>query len=146
MFDYPYAPNYSSLYREDPNYSYIRVFHASPSSPAVDVYVDDKIAVRTLAYRGYSVYLRVAPGSHNVKVFPSGQRDNPVISTKLDVPGRSIITIAAIGVLPNISLLPIVEPIFPRNPSETYVRFSQLSPNAPNLDLVLPNTGKLFRF
>ena len=78
------------------------------------------------------------------KKLPAGQKEKPVITTKLNVPSTSIITVAAIGTLPNISLLPIVEPTFPRNPSEAYIRFSQLSPNSPSLDVELPGTGKLF--
>ena len=144
MYNYPYGPYYDSLYRETPNYSYIRVFHASPNSPPVDVYINDKIAVRNLPYRGFSVYLRTAPGSYNVKVFPAGQNVNPVVNTNLDVPSKAIITVAAIGTLPNISLLPIVEPTFPKNPSEAYIRFSQLSPNSPSLNLELTGAGNLF--
>jgi len=143
MFNCPYAPINTSLYRESPNYSYIRVFHASPNSPAIDLYIDDKIAIRNLSYRGFSTYLRTAPGNYNIKVFETGQNVNPVINTRLDVPGRSIITVAAIGALPNISLLPILEPTFSRNPSQAYIRFSQLSLNSPNLDLVEPS-GKIF--
>lgn len=144
MFDCPYMPYYSSLYREDPNYSYIRVFHASPNAPAVDVYIDDKLAIRNLPYRGFSVYLRTVPGNHTVRVFPTGQTQTPAIDTSVNIPSRAIITVAAIGSLPNLSLLPIVEPSFVKKPSEAYVRFSQLSPNSPNLDLVLPGTGKIF--
>jgi hypothetical protein len=144
MFNYPNDPYYSSLYREVPNYSYIRVFHASPNSPAVDVYVDDKLVIRNLAYRGFSTYLRTIPGSHSVRVLPTGQVQSPVINTRVNVPSRAIITVAAIGTLPNISLLPIVEPTFPRNPGQAYVRFSNLSPNSPNLDLNSPGTGKIF--
>jgi len=126
------------------DYSYVRVFHASPNSPAVDVYINNKLAIRSLTYRGFSVFLRTVKGSYNIKVFPAGQRKTPVINTNLNIPSKSIITVAAIGVLPNLSLLPIVEPTFPRNPGEAYVRFSNLSSNAPNLDLLLPSTGKIF--
>lgn len=144
MFNCPYAPYCSSLYRENPNFSYIRVFHASPNAPAVDVYIDDKIAIRNLYYRGFSTYLRTAPGNYNIKVFEAGKKQNPVVNTNLNIPEKSIFTVAAIGTLPNISLLPILEPTFARNPSQSYIRFSQLSPNSPNLDLVLPDNRKIF--
>ncbi|MBC8060402.1 MAG: DUF4397 domain-containing protein [Clostridiaceae bacterium] len=144
MFNCPYAPYYSSLYREHPNYSYMRVFHASPNSPAIDVYIDDKIAIHNLPYRGFSVYLRTAPGNYNIKVFPTGQREKPVVDTNINIKGKSILTLAAIGTLPNISLLPVLEPTFTRKPGEAYVRFSQLSPNSPNLNVALPVTGNIF--
>lgn len=131
-----YCPNYeycSSLYRETSDNSFVRVFHASPNAPAVDVYVNDKLIVSRLPYRGFSTYIRVPAGRYNVKVFPAGRKDTAVINTNVDIPARSIITAAAIGTLPNISLLPILEPSFQRTPGKAYVRFAHLSPNAPNV-------------
>ena len=139
----PYYDYCSSLYRETPNNSYIRIFHASPNTPAVDVYVNDKQIVKGLPYKGFSPYIRTPAGKYNVKVFPTGKKDTPIINTDLNIPPRSIITVAAIGSLPDISLLPILEPVFSRVPGKTYVRFAHLSPNAPNVDLFI-NGKKLF--
>lgn len=144
MYQCPYYDYCASLYRETPQYSYIRVFHASPNAPAVDVYVNNKPIVKNLPYQGFSNYTPVAPGKYNVKVFPAGKQDTPVINTDVDVPAKSIITAAAIGTLPNISLLPILEPTFTRTPGRAYVRFAHLSPNAPNVDVTLPNGAKVF--
>jgi hypothetical protein len=118
------------------NNSFLRVFHASPNAPAVDVYINETLVVRRLAYKGFSTYLSILPGRYNIKVYPAGKKDTPVINTNTDVPARSIITAAAIGTLPGISLLPILEPVFATIPGKAYVRFSHLSPNAPNVDLV----------
>jgi hypothetical protein len=143
MYYCPYADYSASLYRQTLNDSYIRVFHASPNAPSVDVYLNDNPVISGLPYRGFSQYLRRTPGRYNVKVFPSGRRDTPVIDTILDIPARSIITLSAVGLLPNISLLPILEPTFDRIPGRTYLRVAQLSPNLPNLDLVTGG-NKLF--
>lgn len=135
----------TSLYREvaNTNNTYMRVFHASPNAPAVDVYMNETLIARRLAYKNFSNYISVPPGKYNVKVFPTGKKDTPVINTNVDVPARSIITVSAIGTLPNISLLPILEPVFDRIPGRAYLRFAHLAPTTPNVDL-LASGQKLF--
>lgn len=144
MFQCPYSNYFDSLYRENKNSSYIRIFHASPNAPAVDVYLNDTLVIRTLSYKGFSNYLKTTPGIYNIKVFPANTKVTPVINTNITVAERVIMTIAVIGRLPNISLLPILEPVFTKNPSKAYVRFVHLSPNAPKVDVTVPGMGKIF--
>lgn len=144
MFNCPYCDPNFPIYRVPAVSSYFRVFHASPNSPVVDVYLDNDLVVRRLSYENFSPYLKVMPGKHNVKIYPTGKKDNPVIDTSVDIPDRTIITAAVIGLLPQISLLPIVEPILRKIPGKAYIRFSHLSPNAPNVDVTLPIGRKLF--
>lgn len=144
MYQCPYYGYCASFYRETSNNSYVRVFHASPNTPAVDVYVNDRLTVTKLPYRGFSNYALLPGGRYNIKVYPAGRKDIAVVNTDINVPPRSIITVAAIGTLPEISLLPVLEPMFTRVPGKTYVRFAHLSPNAPNVDVSLPNGQKIF--
>lgn len=125
--------------------SYIRVFHASPNSPPVDVYINDNLVLRELDYKEFSEYLTVMPGMYNVKVYPAGDISMPVINENLSVESNTAYTIAAIGELPEISLLPIMDPYMPRPTNKSaYVRFVHLSPNAPAVDITLPDSQVLF--
>lgn len=124
--------------------SRVRVFHAVPNAPAVDVYANDNLIVRNLAYKETSPYLPVPSGNYNIKVYPTGETTNPVIDSKVFVPENSIYTIAAIGELPDISLYPIQEPISPNNTGMACVRFIHLSPNAPPVDIKLPDGTVVF--
>jgi len=144
MLQCPYSNYCSSLYRENKNSSYLRFFHASPNSPAVDIYLNNKLVVRRLPYKGFSTYLKTDPGRYNIKVFPANKRDYTVINTNITVPERVIMTNAIIGSLPNISLFPISEPVFPRTQSKVYIRFIHLSQNAPKVDVIVPGKGKIF--
>lgn len=126
--------------------SYIRVLHASPNAPAVDVYINNNPVLRALKYKQFSRYMPLMPGSYHVEVYPAGQQTNPVISTNVEIPPMSIYTVAASGVLPNISLLPISDSFRANyNPNLSYVKFVHLSPNAPAVDITLPDGTKLFR-
>jgi mannitol/fructose-specific phosphotransferase system IIA component len=46
----------------------LRVVHASPDAPAVDVYVDGAKVLENLPYREYSEYLPLPAGTHEVRV------------------------------------------------------------------------------
>lgn len=144
MFYCPYANTSDYFYRGMQMSSRIRVLHASPNSPAVDVYANGNLIVKNLSYKELSQYLPVPPGDYNIKVYPSGQMTNPVINTNIFIPKNTVFTVAAIGTLPNISLLPIPEPITANTSGKACVRFVHLSPNAPAVDITLADGTKVF--
>ncbi|MBU3113403.1 DUF4397 domain-containing protein [Clostridium lacusfryxellense] len=144
MFYCPYENITNNYYRAMQMNSYIRVFHASPNSPAVDVYANGNLIVKGLTYGKLSQYIPVPSGNYNIKVYPSGQMTTPVINTNLYIPENTVTNIAAIGVLPNISLFPIQEPITAQTSGKSCVRFIHLSPNAPAVDIKLADGTTVF--
>jgi hypothetical protein len=124
--------------------SYVRVLHASPDAPAVDIYANGKLIVRGLAYKAFTPYVKVNSGEYKVDVFPAGQVTSPVLSTNVTIPAQSITTVAAIGYLPELSLYPVPDPVMEKTPGLTNVRFVHLSPNTPNVDITLPDGRRLF--
>ncbi|HAN22141.1 MAG: hypothetical protein A2Y15_07850 [Clostridiales bacterium GWF2_36_10] len=126
--------------------SYIRLFHASPNAPSVDVYANGNMIANGLSYKQLTNYLSVPSGNYNIEIFPEGQKNNPVLSGQVNIPANSAFTAAAISELPDISMLLIQEIYKPRlNKDKSYVRFVHLSPNAPAVDITLPNGTKLFQ-
>ena len=144
MFYCPYSNITNNYYRAMKMNSCIRVFHASPNAPAVDVYANGNLIVKDLSYKELSQYLTVPCGNYNIKVYPSGQMTNPVINTNVYIPENTVTNIAAIGVLPSISLLPIQEPITAQRSGKACVRFIHLSPNAPAVDIKLTDGTTVF--
>ena len=124
--------------------SKIRVLHAVPNAPAVDVYANDNIIIKNLPYKEVSSSIPVPSGNYNIKVYPTGTKSNPVIDTNVYIPEKSFYTIAAIGELPDISLYPIQEPVSANKSNMACVRFIHLSPNAPAVDLKLPDNSIVF--
>lgn len=134
-------------YKETSNSSdsYIRLLHASPDAPSVDIYANGSLIAKSLAYKQLTEYVPVKPGAYTIQVYPAGQKTNPVIDTKLTVPQKNRFTVAAVGKLANIGLLPIMEMYMPMTDKRSsYVRFVHLSPNAPAVDITLPDGTKLF--
>lgn len=124
--------------------SYIRILHAVPDAPPVDIYANETILARNIPYRRFTEYLQVRPGPYNIKIYPAGKTENIVLDTDLTIPSDSITTVAAIGTLPNIDLFPILDPIQDIEPGKACVRFAHLSPNAPAVDVTLPDGTVIF--
>lgn len=137
MYSCPYINECLGGFREQPlTNSYLRVFHASPNAPAVDVYINNSPILKNLAYKQFSEYMPVQGGTYNIKLFPAGTERNPVISKNIFIPSNSIITAAAIGKVDNLNILPIEDKTsIPLTPGKCLVRFVHLSPDAPAVDL-----------
>jgi hypothetical protein len=123
--------------------NYIRFFHASPGAPPVDIYINDCLAVNRLAYSCFSRYLSLRRGQYNIKIYPAGETRNPVINQTICVPNTTNATFAVIGTLPNLKLYQINDPVSCNCP-DSCIRFVHLSPNAPNVNITLPNESRLF--
>lgn len=145
MYDYFYNFQSNFYPRQPPTPSYIRLLHASPNAPAVDIYANGNSIARNLSYREFTEYFATPTGSYNIVVFPAGQTSNPVLNTNINIPGGSIFTVAAVGLLPNITLLPVEEPRMTIPPGRLMLRFAHLSPNAPNVDVVIQTGMVAFR-
>jgi len=144
MFYNPYVNMLTQCYMMQKMNSNIRVLHASPNAPAVDVYANDNLIIKNLAFKELSEYIPVPPGNYNIKVFPTGVTTNPVIDTNMYVPEDAVYTVAAIGELPDISLYPIQEPTSANNSGVSCVRFIHFSPNAPAVDIKLADDTIVF--
>jgi len=124
--------------------SCIRVFHAVPDAPAVDVYANDYLIVKNISYKHTSQYLNLPSGSTNIKIYPAGSMCNPVLNVNIVVPPMEILTVAAVGTLSTIGLLVIEEPKFCAPDCQTNIRFGHLSPNAPMVDITLKDGTVIF--
>lgn len=144
MFYYPYFPQNDYFISLRQSNSYIRLLHASPDAPAVDIYANGSLLARNLAYRGFTEYMTIPAGRYNIRVFPTGTMINPVMETIVEIPPQSIITIAVVGGLPEISLQLIPDPALTVPEGMLMLRFAHLAPGAPNVDVTLPNGTRVF--
>ena len=125
--------------------SYIRLLHASPNTPAVDIYANGNLVARNLSYRQFTEYFAVPEGNYNITVFPAGQTANVILNTTIYIPGGSIFTISVIGLLPNGTLLSVEDPRMPIPPGKLMLRFVHISPNAPIVDVGIQSGAIIFR-
>ena len=114
----------------------VRVLHASPNAPAVDVYLDDtKVsALINVPFGVISSYLEIPAGAHNVKVYATGTTTGPVINADVTVASGKMYTIAATGAVAAITAQVIVDA--PSSSCTTaQVRVIHFSADAPAVDI-----------
>ncbi|QUI24424.1 DUF4397 domain-containing protein [Vallitalea pronyensis] len=125
--------------------SYIRLLHASPKAPPVDIYSDeDNILADELSYGEFTPYLPITPGSHLIEVYLADDANDALISEEVMIPEKYIATFAVIGEAPNVELYEIEDPIEPLRSDESKLRFVNLSPNSTPLDVVAEEGTTLF--
>ena len=121
----------------------VRVVHASPDAPNVDVVVNDNFAAPAFVnapYRGVTNYADLPTGTYNFKVVPTGLPAPVVIDATLPIDGNTDYTIAATNVLASITPQVYVDDNT-LSATDARVRFIHLSPNAPSVDIGLAGGG-----
>jgi hypothetical protein len=114
----------------------VRVLHASPDAPAVDIYIDDAAvdAWTNVPFGTLSDYMSVPAGDYNVKIYPTGETSGAVIDADVSVAGGTSYTIAATGLVAEIQPAIFIDaPAL--SADEALVRVVHLSPDAPAVDV-----------
>ncbi len=96
---------------EDEENAAVRVVHASPDAPAVDVAVaEGDILIENLAFPDASDYLMVPAGSYDLEVRPTGTTDVALDLPGVELTGGNAYSVYAIGTVADetLSVLPIV--------------------------------------
>jgi hypothetical protein len=135
--------NQWNQYKRQP-YSYIRLFNAVPGSQPVDIYANNSLIAQRLPYRGFTEYLQVFPGIYNISVFAEGTTGPSLLDAVIEIPVRSINTVAFMGSPPALSIRPFFETVVQVPPGRLYLRFANLVPDGPEMDLALSNGTELF--
>lgn len=91
----------------------VRIVHASPDAPAVDIYVDGVVAVKGLAFGAATGFVSLPAGDHAVAIRPAGAAADtaPVFETTLSVPSGISAEVVALGKLGDASFTVGVFPI-----------------------------------
>ncbi|MGD2040576.1 MAG: DUF4397 domain-containing protein, partial [Anaerolineae bacterium] len=115
--------------------SRVRVVHASPDAPAVDVWVNGAVAFSNAPFEGITDYAELAAGTYNVQVSPTGATEPIVIDADLDLAAGTDYTVVAVGLLENIEPLVLVDNNSAPAAGKAHVRFVHASPDAPAVDI-----------
>lgn len=121
----------------------VRVLHASPDAPAVDVFVDGAEAISDLAFGDITDYVALPSGAHNVQVFPADADGSgtPVIDADVTLDPSTDYTVAAAGAVAAIEPVVLVDDNSAPAQGEAKVRFVHLSPDAPAVDIYAEGAG-----
>jgi hypothetical protein len=130
----------SAVLAADPQ---VRVIHASPDAPNVDVRVNGAVAIPNLAFNSFAGYVSLPVGTYDVEVVPAGATEPVVIDASLSLAADTSYSVYAVGTLATIQPLVVVDD---RSPvlSGARVRFVHASPDAPAVDIAVAGGPVLF--
>jgi len=132
------------VYAEDT--AKVRVVHASPDAPAVDVYVNGELTLESVAFKANSGYLEVPAGTHSVEVFATGSEyaeGEGVLQADLAVEAGKAYTVAAANTVDALEFV-VAEDSMDVTEGKAKVRVGHLSPDAPVVDVGLIGGDALF--
>lgn len=114
----------------------VRVIHASPDAPAVDVFVDGNRVLTDVPFFAASDYLDLAPGEYRFQVAPAGaDASDAVIDATATLAAGTAYTVAATGLLDEIEPTIIVDDLSAPAAGQAKVRVLHLVPDAPAVDV-----------
>jgi len=128
--------------QEDESETDLRVVHAVPDAPAVDVYVDGELVFENVSFGNESDYETVPTGTQNVTVTPANDSETVVFEEELDIENQT--TVALGGELDedgeDVRALARDDDAEPAD-NESAVRLAHLAPDAPAVDVTVNETG-----
>lgn len=122
----------------------VRVVHASPDAPAVDVLVNGSAAFTNAAFKGITNYAALDAGSYSVAVVPTGKTEPQVISATLTLDADKDYTVVAVGKLADIEPLVLTDNNAAPAAGKAHVRFVHASPDAPAVDIAVKGGPVIF--
>jgi len=128
-----------------PEIAQVRVAHLSPGAPDVDVWVDGVLQLEDVPFKGFSGYLELSAGDHDVTVYVADTTMNPVIDETVTVMGGTAYTAAATGLVSDSSIgLTVFVDDLSTQGDKARIQFVHASPGTPPVDITLLDGTKLF--
>jgi hypothetical protein len=124
---------------DDPK-AFLRVVHASPDAPNVDVLVDGKTVLTDVAYGTGSDYLKVKAGSRKIEVRATGTSDD-VINVTVTLDKNNYYTAMATNFLANISPVLLTDDHTAPPSGQVKARLVHAAPSAPSVDIYVVAPG-----
>lgn len=130
-----------------PETALVRIIHASPDAPALDVYLDDQLLTVGAVFGSVTEYLSVTSGKHNLQVVPAGGTPmrQSLVTTEVSFEPETLQFVAIQNFLNAIALA-----VYPEDVSEingqgySRIRMIHLVPDANGISLLVSDGEELF--
>ena len=121
---------------EVPNYGSLSIYNASPTLSTYDVYLNgSKLNAANLPYGGGVKYTQLPQGTYEAKFNVAGETAAVYTKTGISVANNNFSTLYLTGTAGNFDGLLLADDFSNTSAEKAYVRFVNLSPDAPALDL-----------
>jgi hypothetical protein len=116
----------------------VRIVHASPDAPNVDIWVDGAVAISNLPFNEATDYVALPAGDHDVAVTPTGgTAADAVIEATLTLEAGMDYTVAAVGQVAEIAPLVLEDNNAAPAAGKAHIRVVHASPDAPAVDVAV---------
>ncbi len=112
----------------------VRIVHASPDAPPVDVLADGQPIAQGLAFGSATEYAVLSPGDHQIQVVPTGG-GTPVFDGTVTLESETASILAVVGVLANIQLQSYQVNTDQIDPGKARLRVIHAVPDAPAVNV-----------
>jgi len=121
----------------------LRVVHASPDTPAIEVLIDGQKTLSALQFTEATAYISVPSGRHQIVVLSAtaGSGGKAFIDTSVDLQDGQAYTVVAADRLANIEPVVLVDDLTRLAATQAYVRLVHASPDAPPVADVAVSDG-----
>lgn len=116
----------------------LRVINASPNSSGLDVKLNQSTFVQNVLYGNSSGYQFLRSGLREIAVFQSGQT-NQLITFNFQFETNKLYSLLLMDSISKLTPILIEDLNFSLDPTKSYIRFINASPNSPPLDIKLGN-------
>jgi hypothetical protein len=118
--------------------THLRILHASPDAPNVDIYVDNGLVLANVPYPDASNYLTIAAGAHNIKVNAAGT-STTVISVSPTLSRDTYYTAIAANFVASIQALLATDDSTAPPAGQARLRVIHAAPDAGPVDILVNN-------
>ncbi len=124
--------------------AYVSIYHAVPDAPDLDIIVDGRVINHNpFEYASYSGYLNFFTGSREFE-FRASDADNTLIDTTFNFEDGRAYSIFVVNELENVEALLVVDSADAPAAGKAMVRFVNLSPDAPSVEVSSDGSTPLF--
>ena len=118
--------------------AFIRVLHAMPGGPAVDVYSGSTKIASNLSFKWLSQYVDVKSGKNAIKVVPVGKTEPAIVSEAKSLTKGKYFSLVITG-KQKAALLFVNDSTGKEMPDKARVRVIHVSPGAPDVLVTIPS-------
>lgn len=119
--------------------AYIRVLHAMPGGPTVDIYSGSTKIASNLSFKSISDYVDVKSGKNAIKITPAGKTEPSIASEDKSLTKGKYFTLAITG-KQKAALLFINDSTGKEMTDKARVRVVHIAPGAPDVLVTVPST------
>lgn len=119
----------------------LRVLHASPDAPAVDVLVDGQVVASNVPFQAFSQYLPVTAGTRNIKVRATATPSLVVIDVSPTLTAGTDYTVIARNRVASIEPWLLVDDNAAPASGQVKLRLIHAAPGAPTVDIFVTAPG-----